>query len=226
MAIHFSLQVAGSDAWRCHHDLPVFWPWLFDGATITESRRLHSTVFDAADRFATRLERMARLEYLSPIARAFEEIRPDHFSRALDVKPDTLISLDLGEVERRRPYNHDTATASWEAFFHACDRGDLKGAITAWDRASLSPLRFTGGRQHDARALAALAVNMQRTTTSQDRALVLTHLLFGEPHSRAAKALTHQWSGRLSDFSPVHFTEKVTPIRAILRRFFTPRGHE
>ncbi|MCC5877621.1 MAG: hypothetical protein JJU11_15480 [Candidatus Sumerlaeia bacterium] len=222
MAIHYSLKVAGSDAWQFHHDLPVFWPWLFDGTTITESRRLHTTVFDAADRFAARMEQLGRLPYFSPISRAFEEIRPDQFPRALGVNPDTLITLDLGEVERRRPYDHEAATAYWAVFFQQCDRGELGGALAAWEKATLSPLRFAGGQQHDARALAAAAVEMRLTTSSQDRARVLAQLLFGVPHSRPAKALTHQWSERLSDFPPVHFTEKVTPIRAMLRKFFQP----
>jgi hypothetical protein len=138
------LQVEGETAWELNHCLPVLWPWFFEPASITESRRLHSTVFEAADRFHRQVARTAGVAWAGEIAGLFEEVRAEQFFRSLGCSPDAILSMDLAELERARPYNHERASEAWERFFAVCAEGDGKGAGEAWEFAVLSPLVLTG----------------------------------------------------------------------------------
>ena len=224
MAI-LQLQIDGKTAWQMNHDLPILWPWLFDFGGITESRRLHATALDGADLLHRRLAQLAQLEYFAPITRAFEESRPDLLPRSLDCRPDAIISLDLSRLEAQRPYSHERSSNAWNQFFRCCDQRKLPEALDAFDQATQTPLRFTGGRQRDALMLAARAREAGLATTRHGRSRALCHLLFGIPVSRPAKSLCLAWEERLGDFAPAHFVEKSSPIRSALRWFLRPRDN-
>lgn len=207
------LKIDGETAWKLDHDLPALWHWLFDPATITESRRLFTTTHDAASRFQLCAERVSRSEYFAPYITLLEEIRPDAFPRALNARPDSIVSLDLAELEKQRPYRHERAAAEWEKFFHACEQNNNPAARTLWDAAVLSPLTFPGGRQRDARAFAMRAEEFH--LPRDERAKALLWLLFGMPESRPAAALTFEWTARARELPAVG----QQPKRKWWRRF-------
>jgi len=201
------LKLDGQPAWEFDYHLPALWPWLFDAGAITESRRLHSTVYDAAVRFqeaAARLQTTPDFQALAAIFR--EDLRPDRFARALDAPPDALLSLDLRSLEEQRPYQHEKASEHWEHFFTACARGDEATAREEWQQAALNPLAVHGGTQRDALALAARAEELG--LDRQDRAQALVWLLFGQPVSRPARALNHVWAERAAELPAAHYVPK------------------
>lgn len=197
------IVINGEPSWELHHHLPVVWPWFFDAARITEARRLHDTVFEASSRFSEYALLLKRIPHLHAVISIFEEIRPDAFFRALGENPDAVMSLDLSELEKRRPYDHERNSRAWEDFFSACDRGDAEGALRYWQEGALSPLTLTGSKSRDAMALAARAEEFR--LGPEERARALVWLLMGRPVSRPAQALTFQWIERAS----------VLPIAAV-----------
>lgn len=211
------LKIDEIPAWRFEHWMPVLWPWLFDGRSITEARRLHSTVFDAAVRFDERRRLTAGSPSLGPYLALFERIRPDAFAQALGTRPDAVISLDLFPLESSRPYNHVRSTAGWERFFSACRSGEDASAVLAWEDASLTRLHLDGRRMHDARLLAGLAegFGLERT----DRAQPLVWLLFGLPVSRPAHALTHEWLEAAASLPSVAPIPRVPFWQRLLQAF-------
>ncbi|MBI1292847.1 hypothetical protein GC173_16665 [bacterium] len=188
------LLLDGRSQWEFDHDLPVLWPWLFDAATITEARRLHSTVFDAGNRFAERRAKASRLPVFRDLLAPFSEVTADRLPRLLDAHPDAVLSLDLAPVESQRPYRHEAASGAWQRFEAACLAANDAAARATWEEAILSPLVIHGQPQRDALALAARAETMGLGRQGQDRATALVLLLFGQPVSRQAKALNHQWA--------------------------------
>ncbi|CAN5239287.1 hypothetical protein BH09SUM1_BH09SUM1_25710 [soil metagenome] len=201
------LKLGGATAWEFDHDLPVLWPWLFDAKAITESRRLHNTVFDAAERFHSHGGKLAGHEYFSSITAIFDDIRPDQFPRDLNAPPDEILSLDLSELEAQRPYSHEANAAAWDAFFAA-------PSLEKWNEAKLNALTLRGGVQRDALALAARAEELFHDRSERAKALV--HLLFGRPVSRPARALTHNWIERAERFPAAMFTPKIPIWRRLI----------
>ena len=201
------LQIDGETAWRMDHDLPPLWAWLFDPRSITESRRLHNTLFDAATRFQANAARAAQIDAWAPYLSIFEEIRPEEFSRVLGKPPDAILRLDLAALEGSRPYRHEQAAREWDRFFAAAESGDRATARDAWEEAVLSPLSFTGGRQRDARALALLARGFG--LPENRRAEALAWSLFGRPATRRAELLTAAWIERANELSSVGYTRKL-----------------
>lgn len=185
--INCEITINANPVWRYRHFLPVVWPWFFDAGRITESHRLHDTVFEAAERFAARREAMAKCAYFEPLALVLAGVEADSFARAMNESPDAIISLDLGEFIRQRPYDHAAASAAWDRFFAACQRDDASAAMVAWERAVLNPLVWFGETQRDALALAARASELE--LPSDKRAEALVRLLIGEPVTRPAMAL-------------------------------------
>lgn len=218
------LLVENDSAWELDHDVPVLWPWFFEAGAITESRRLHTTLFDGAARFQERLLLAGQLEYFRALPEVFEEIRPDLFPRAMGAPPDAVLSLDLSQLEARRPYRHEEKARRWREFFAACREGDQKAALPALEQATLSSLRLTGHLQRDAIHLAARAREQRRETTANGRQSALIELLMGSPASRPARALHHGWVERAGSFPPARFTERPSPLRGLVRRFIRRRG--
>jgi len=210
------LRVEGETHWEFAHDLPVLWPWLFDPEAITESRRLHATVFDAAERFAARREIVGGLPPFDTLLAPFAGLTPDRFPRALGHDPDAVLMLELAALESGRPYQHERASARWMEFESACRLRRREDALTLWETAVLSPLVIHGGLQRDALALAARAEAMGLGRGAHDRATALVWLLFGRPVSRAAKAQTFEWIEAMAAHPPVAFI----PKRAWWKRLF------
>ena len=200
------LRVEGKVAWTLDYYLPALWSWLFDARSITESRRLHTTAFDAAARFQECRERLRPLPYFHEIASVFERLTPEYFPRDLGVPPDAVMSLDLEDFENRRPYVHERGTERWEQFFAAVNRGDQPRALELWEAATLNPLAFYGSQQSDARALAARALELG--IGREERARALVTFLFGKPANRRAEALTHRWLEEAGKLPAVAWREK------------------
>jgi len=201
------LRLDGEAAWELDYHLPVLWPWLFDLGAITESRRLFSTVFDAAARFEERVALLTASAYFSAIAGVVaEELHPDQFPRALGVQPDAILSLDLREFENQRPYKYEAAALLWQEFFTAVQARDEGTARELWVKASLSPLVLSGGKQRDALMFAARAEELG--LDRRDRAQALVWLLFGQPASRAARSLEHRWTARAGELPAAHYSPK------------------
>lgn len=213
------LLVEGEPAWESDHDVPVLWPWFFSFAAITESRRLHTTLFDGSGRFQERLALAGRIAYLEALPGIFEEIRPDHFPRAMDAPPDAVVSFDLSALETRRPYSHGEKSRAWDGFFIHCAERDTRAALDALGLATLTSLRLTGNQQRDAIDLAARASEHGLETTPAGRGTALIHLLMGRPASRPARALTHEWIQRAGTFPPARFTSRPSPLRRLLQRW-------
>lgn len=186
------LSIEGRPAWELEHFLPPLWLWFFDPAAITESRRLHATLFDGAARFQDQHRRATGSPFFADLLAPFAGIRPDKWHRDLGEKPDAILMLDLAELERTRPYRHETAAARMETFLAACESGDDRAALRTWEDAVLCPLPFTGGKQRDAIMLAARAEEFR--LAREDRAEALVWHLMGRPVSRAARGLNHDWT--------------------------------
>lgn len=212
----FTLDLADKPVWGWDHDLPVLWPWLFEAHRITESRRLHNTVLDAGALFSARLARCRDTGPWGAMAAALDGITPDRFFRELDVPPDTVLRLDLAPLEARRPYRHEEASARWEEFWTASEAGNRPAASAAWEAATLNPLRPSGRVQRDAEALARLA--LQCGFPRRERARALVYLLFGEPLSRPAKALTFKWVEEAEQLPAVAYRETIAWWRMLFRR--------
>lgn len=202
------LAIDGVAHWELDHDLPVLWPWLFDPAAITESRRLHATVHEAAGRFTDRRLRVSKLGETIAFIHAFADLTPDRFPRAMDARPDTVVMLDLGPLEAQRPYDHASKSSQWMAFERACEQNDKYAALSAWEEASMSPLRLHGSVQRDALGLAARAEAFGLPRTGSGRAQALVWLLFGKPITRPAKALNHQWVEQIALWKAVGFVPR------------------
>lgn len=214
------LRVDGTAAWTAGHHMPLLWPWLFDWSRLTESRRVYTTAFDGADLFARRAAVVAPLAPWGSVAAALAAtIRPDQFPRQLGVAPDAILSLDLAEFEARRPYRAEAAAAAWEEFFAVAVAGRRAAATAALERAALNPLQLTGRRQVDALHLAARATELGLETNSAGRAEALARLLFGQPMTRPARALSVGWAAALATVEGVAFV----PARGLLGRWRSSR---
>ena len=215
------LRIEGKVHWEMNHFLPVFWPWLFDPHALTESRRLHTTLLEAGDRFEQHRRRLAPLPYFQALADLFDDLRVDRFPRAIGEQPDAVLSLDLAELEGQRPYRHEVATERWGSFFEAVDRADQKAAVERWNEAILNPLHLYGGQQNDARGLAARALELGLSRES--RAAALAIYLFGHPVSRAAKAMHHGVVERAQELPAVAFVAKPSLWKATIGLMRPPR---
>ncbi len=209
----------GQPAWEFQHHLPVLWPWLFDPAGITESRRLHATVFDAGARFADLAAIASNDAYIAEWLAPFEELRADGLPNHLDLPPDAVLRLDLAPLEHARPYRHEAAAEHWESFFAACPTGRQTAALAAWESAALNPLVPTGGTQQDALMLLARADEM--ALAPDDRAAAMVRLLFGHPASRAARALEFRWIERARRHPAALYSPR-RPWWSRLRSAFSP----
>lgn len=207
-------MVDGEIAWTMNHHLPPLWAWLFDPASITESRRLHNTLFQAASRFQELAVRTRSNREFGRYAALFEEIVPDRFSRELKLPPDAIITLNLADLEALRPYRHEEYAARWEAFFQACEAGE--NAASAWEGAIFSPIRLKGSRQHDARLLGGLAEGIGLPRADRARALVWT--LFGRPQTHAARALSETWIEKAQSHPAIEYRPRITLLDWILKR--------
>lgn len=203
-----TLNINGEPAWTLTHDLAPLWSWMFEPSSITESRRLHNTLFDAAVRFDDLRRRTEPLPRFHEFLAVFEEITPDRFARELKAQPDAILSMSVENAETSRPYQHEEASKSWETFFEACEARDEEGASRAWEHAILSPLAIRGTQQHDARLLAGLALEMG--LEREDRARALVWSLFGRPGSHEARALTETWVARAESLPSVAWKPKRT----------------
>lgn len=210
----FTLFVDGQPAWEFDHHLPVFWPWLFEPSSITESRRLHNTLLDAGDRFRQLRSRIAKSSRYEPVAALFHELSPDGFAKALGQPPDSVLMLEVGRIEERRPFSFAKSCGEWEAFFKACEGGQENEADRHWEEAALSPLRFRGNNQLDAVAIVAHAEALGLERDERGRALIW--LLFGRPVSRAAKALNHTWIERAEELDFIRFRPRIRWWQRIL----------
>lgn len=204
------LSIDGRTAWELEHFLPPLWLWFFEPSAITESRRLHTTLFEGADRFQQLLRRARATPFFAELFAPFAEIRPDKWHRDLGEKPDAILMLDLAELERTRPYRHETAVARMESFLLACETGG--DALKLWEDAILSPLPFTGGKQRDAIMLAARAEEFR--LPPEDRAEALVWHLMGRPVLRSARALNHDWTEKARDLPCARYV----PRRPLWRR--------
>lgn len=185
------LQINDEPAWELDHWVPVLWPWLFDAARITESRRLHATAHESASRFQERADAARTVPFLAPIMEIFEEITPQDFFRELRANPDAVLSWDLSLIEERRPFRIEEAAAHWQKFDAALADKNHDKAISLFAHAQLNPLALRGVQQLDAHELGAHALNLE--LSREQRAEALTWLLFGKPVSRPAKTLTARW---------------------------------
>lgn len=208
------ITINANPVWRYRHFLPVVWPWFFDAARITESHRLHDTLFEAGVRFVARRDAMAKCAYFARLAEVLGAIEADSFARTLNESPDGIITLDLGEFARQRPYNHDAVSAGWDKFFAACERNNTPAAIAAWESAVLNPLVWFGGTQRDALALAARASELE--LPPEKRALALVRLLIGEPITRPAIALHYRMIEAASAHPAIAFRAATPLWRRIL----------
>ncbi len=197
------ITIEGSLAWEFYHQLPCLWLWMFDWKCITESRRLHSTVYESAAQFEDLLGRVRKAPAVYQYLEIFEEIRPDIFPRELDTNPDAIMALDLAELEAERPFKYETAVAHWREFFRACDHGDEEAALICWEKAVLSPFVPSGGKQRDALLIKSIGKDLR--LPDNERAKTLVWCLYGEPVSRPAKALASKWVNRAERLPAVGF---------------------
>lgn len=211
------LRIQGKVAWRMDHHLPALWLWLFDWNAITESRRLHATAFDAAEHFQGRAARVAADPELAALVAPFaEELRPDRFPRELGIPPDGIISLDLAPLEAQRPFRLEAAAERWEACFAAAEHAKPARALRQFEQASGGPLHFTGARPNDARMLSARALELG--LEREERARALLWMLFGQPVTPAARALTFAWTERAQTHPAVGYEVPATWWRRLLGR--------
>lgn len=187
------LTVDGEVAWRFDHWMPVLWPWSFSADGITESRRLHTTLFEAGERFEVCRAGVAGDPYLAALVGVFVGLDATSLPRALGARPDAVLRLDIALFEQSRPYRFEERAARWQAFFAAAGSSppDTAAALRQWERASLNPLRLFAEQQQDARSLAAQAQELGLDREQRGEALV--RCLFGHPVSRPARALHHVW---------------------------------
>lgn len=215
MALH-ELKLDDAVAWQLDHHVPSLWLFLFDAEAITESRRLHTTVFDAAVRFDELRKATRALPFAADLLAPFEEIVPDRWSRELGVSPDAVLSLDVGRIERSREFKHDELAVLRERWAVAATHGDHREAVTIWEAMQVGPLAFAGGRERDAIGLSARAEEFG--LGPRERAEALVWLLFGRPVSRGARSLSMAWIERAREHPAVNLYSRPAWWRQLFVR--------
>ena len=209
------LKVNDDVAWQWDYQLPVLWPWLFDGERITESRRLFTTAFDGADRFASTVSTVEPSPRLHEMLSLFSEITPQDFPRYLDRDPHAILSLDLSSLEEQSRFRWDELRKAWTDFVEHARVGKEQQALEAFRRASYSSLELRLSPQMGGLELAARAREVG--LEGQARAEALIRFLFGEPVSRPAKALHHQWVARAESLKFVAARKEHGILAALVR---------
>lgn len=200
------LTIDGTPAWQLDYYLPILWPFFFEPESITESRKLYTPIFDAAERHVQTRQQVQNIQRYRDIWSLFEELSPDYFPREMKARPDSIMALELARLEEVRPFQFEVRMAHWRQFLAACQEGNSTSAQQSWEEAALNPLRLTGMNQNDARALSARA--QEFGLAPEDRASGLMICLMGTPVSPAARALHHLWRERAEALPPCRLRKK------------------
>ncbi len=210
------LMINGEVCWELEHYVPMFWPLLFMDKQITESRRLHSTLFQAASCFSEIRKRHKEGEFLGSLFDCFGDLEPDRFSHQLKEPPDTVLTWDLTEVEQQRPYLYEDAMEKLKIFRDAAEPGSEKELLRNLNESALSPIEFTGNTRLDSLALIQGAGELR--TPQQERGRTLITALFGNPVSIPARALSSKWVEKADRLNIAEYKEKRSIVSYLIKR--------